>query len=162
MASVFTTSPPSRSARSRESPVLPEAVAPTTATMGTARDCRDMWLVCQSPGPRPIDHSHEEPAMTDDQDQQRDSAQGPLDPSGPGGQEAQPPPGSPMRSDTPDGPVTPGEPVMDPGPQVQRVTRDEGGEAHEPDAGDTRGDPDPGEGALQRENAETSLDQPST
>jgi hypothetical protein len=100
--------------------------------------------------------------MTDDQDQPRDSAQGPPDPDGPGGAGAQPPPGSPMRSDTPDAPVTPAEPAMDPGPQVQRVTRDDGGEAHEPDADDGRGDPDPGEEALQEENAGTSLDQPST
>ena len=32
-----------------------------------------------------------------------DKPQGPLDPSGPGGPDAQPPPGSPMRADSPAG-----------------------------------------------------------
>ena len=37
------------------------------------------------------------------------------------------PPGGPQRSDAPSGGHTPGEPAKDPGPEVQRVTRDEGG-----------------------------------
>ena len=47
IASVLTISPPRRSARSRERPVLPEAVAPTTATIGST----SMWLVLQPSGP---------------------------------------------------------------------------------------------------------------
>ena len=70
------------------------------------------------------------------------------------------PPGSPMRRDEPDAPVTPAEPARDPGPEVQRVTRDEGGEAPPP----TGTEPEQGDQAreLQQENAETSLDQPSS
>ena len=41
------------------------------------------------------------------------------------------PPGGPLRQDEPDADVTPGEPAPDPGPEVQRVTRDEGGEDQE-------------------------------
>ncbi|MFC6288224.1 hypothetical protein ACFP3Q_14200 [Nocardioides sp. GCM10027113] len=69
------------------------------------------------------------------------------------------PPGGPQRADAPDGPVTPGEPAPDPGPEVQRVTRREEGEAHEPGPGEEG--QSQVEAALQAENAETSLDQPS-
>ena len=69
------------------------------------------------------------------------------------------PPGGPQRADAPSGDHTPGEPAKDPGPDVQRVTRDEGGDAEEP----TQDAPTQGQAAhdLQEENAETSLDQPS-
>lgn len=69
------------------------------------------------------------------------------------------PPGGPQRSDAPSGGHTPGEPAQDPGPEVQRVTRDEGGSADEPTADEAT----QGQAAhdLQEENAETSLDQPS-
>ena len=69
------------------------------------------------------------------------------------------PPGGPQRSDAPSGDHTPGEPAQDPGPEVQRVTRDEGGGAEEP----TQEGAVQGQAAhdLQEENAETHLDQPS-
>lgn len=69
------------------------------------------------------------------------------------------PPGGPQRTDAPAGGRTPGEPAKDPGPEVQRVTRDEGGEAPEPTA--DRAEQDEAAHDLQQENAETSLDQPS-
>lgn len=70
------------------------------------------------------------------------------------------PPGGPQRTDAPAGDQTPGEPAKDPGPGTQRVTRDEGGDAEEP----TPDDSGQGEASrdLQEENAETSLDQPSS
>ena len=69
------------------------------------------------------------------------------------------PPGGPQRSDAPSGSHTPGEPAQDPGPEVQRVTRDEGGSAEEPVVDEAT----QGQAAhdLQEENAETHLDQPS-
>ena len=75
-------------------------------------------------------------------------------------QDAPQPPGSPMRTDAPDAPVTPGEPVLDPGPEVTRVTRDDDkGQAASPTAAQRGQDPDAR--ALQEENAETSMDEPS-
>ena len=74
------------------------------------------------------------------------------------------PPGGPQRTDAPSGADTPGEPAQDPGAGTQRVTRDEGGHAEEPtrdrsgqDSGQDEASQD-----LQEENAETSLDQPSS
>ena len=71
------------------------------------------------------------------------------------------PPGGPQRTDAPQGTTSPGEPGKDPGPSAQRVTRPEGGsEAPSPshvDAGQSDEERD-----LQEENAETSLDQPSS
>lgn len=95
--------------------------------------------------------------MAGDQDQ--DSPQGPVDPSGPGGIDAPAPPGGPQRTDAPSGPATPGTPAQDPGPGTQRVTRPETGGAPEPTEPDTG--QDIGERGQQEENAETSLDQPS-
>ncbi len=70
------------------------------------------------------------------------------------------PPGGPQRTDSPSGAETPGEPAQDPGPGVQRVTRDEGGDAEAPSPdGSSQGE---GEQQLQEENAQTSLDQPSS
>ena len=69
-------------------------------------------------------------------------------------------PGGPQRTDAPSGHTTPGEPAKDPGPGTQRVTRDEGGEAAEPTS--DRSSQDETERDLQGENAETSLDQPSS
>jgi hypothetical protein len=70
------------------------------------------------------------------------------------------PPGGPQRTDAPAGPDTPGEEGLDPGPQVQRVTR--------PDDDGVEGEPDvrtPTQSAeerrLQEQNAETHLDEPS-
>lgn len=66
------------------------------------------------------------------------------------------PPGGPLRRDEPDGPDTPGEPAQDPG--VASVT--------DPIAADPELTPGPvqsdADRDLQEENAETSLDQPST
>lgn len=73
-----------------------------------------------------------------------DTAQGPVDPHGPGGADAPPPPGGPQRTDTPDGPygTPPGEHDSElPAPE----DRDD----------DTR------DRADQEENAGTSLDEPS-
>ncbi len=70
------------------------------------------------------------------------------------------PPGGPQRTDAPSGGRTPGEPARDPGANTQRVTRDEGGDADEPTSdGASQGEAARG---LQEENAETSLDQPSS
>lgn len=70
-----------------------------------------------------------------------DSPQGPVDPHGEGGMDAPPPPGGPQRSDSPDGPF--GRP---PGEHDDEL----------PDESDG-----PYGTAAQRENAETSLDEPS-
>lgn len=72
------------------------------------------------------------------------------------------PPGGPLRDDRPSGTQTPGEPARDPGPGVQRVTRDEGGSAPAPEPEGTEPEQDAPARALQEENAETSLDEPST
>lgn len=71
------------------------------------------------------------------------------------------PPGGPQRTDAPDGQDTPGQPGRDPGPSAQRVTKPAGAadlpaQTHDGD------DQDPDERDLQEENAETSLDQPSS
>ncbi|WP_372729714.1 hypothetical protein [Nocardioides sp.] len=80
------------------------------------------------------------------------------------------PPGGPQRTDAPDGDQVPGTPAPDPGPEVERVTKpgdSAGVAAGSSDAGDsgTSGE-GPGQSdaaaEAQAENAETSLDQPST
>lgn len=103
--------------------------------------------------------------MSDEQDRSHDQRQGPEDPHGPGGADAQPAPRSPLRTDTPEAVVPPIEPVMDPGPGVKRVTApEEDGEAFQPGADE---DVDGGTGQaperrdVQEENAGTTLDQPS-
>ena len=70
------------------------------------------------------------------------------------------PPGGPLRQDAPDADVVPGEPAQDPGPEVERVTKDDGGEVPPP----TGTEPEQGEHQrdLQEENAGSSLDQPSS
>ena len=95
--------------------------------------------------------------MTDE----KSTAQGPVDPHGPGGIDAPAPPGGPQRTDAPAGPDTPGEPARDPGPSTQRVTRPEGGSEPPAVHHDERDVPDDPERAAQLENAETSLDEPS-
>ena len=73
------------------------------------------------------------------------------------------PPGGPQRRDEPSGTRTPGDPAPDPGPEVQRVTRDEGGTAPDvPEPEVTEPVQDEAAREVQEENAETSLDQPST
>ncbi|MCW2791531.1 MAG: hypothetical protein JWO76_629 [Nocardioides sp.] len=71
------------------------------------------------------------------------------------------PPGGPQRTDAPAGSETPGEPGKDPGPSAQRVTRPEG-EGDVPSPAHDRDDQTDGDRDLQEENAETSLDQPSS
>jgi hypothetical protein len=70
------------------------------------------------------------------------------------------PPGGPQRTDAPDGSQTPGEPGKDPGPAVERVTKPEGG-ADAPPVTHRPTQDDEGR-VVQEENAETSLDQPSS
>ncbi len=72
------------------------------------------------------------------------------------------PPGGPQRDDAPAGPDSPGQAAPDPGPGTSRVTRpdDDGTEAHPGESAD-RPEQDEARRALQQENAETSLDQPS-
>ena len=65
------------------------------------------------------------------------------------------PPGGPQRTDAPAGHETPGEAAPDPGPSAPAA-----GSVPEPQ-GD-RPEQDAEESDLQEENAETSLDQPST
>ncbi|WP_121253644.1 hypothetical protein [Nocardioides ferulae] len=85
--------------------------------------------------------------------------QGPEDPDRPGGPDAQPAPRTPVRTDTPEQVMDPIPGAKDPGPQVQRVTRDDtpdpppvtGADEHQGDAARAR----------QEQNAETSADQPS-
>ncbi|WP_127479050.1 hypothetical protein [Nocardioides pantholopis] len=76
--------------------------------------------------------------------------------------ENQPPPRSPLRDDEPAAPMEPIEGAKDPGPQVQRVTRDDtpGTDDPPPTSGD-RPEQGDAERAAQEENAETSMDQPS-
>lgn len=69
------------------------------------------------------------------------------------------PPGGPLRDDRPSGSHTPGDPAPDPGPQVRRVTRDEGGEVPEPRG--TEPEQDDHDRVRQQQNAATSADQPS-
>jgi hypothetical protein len=89
----------------------------------------------------------------------KDQPQGPTDPHGEGGIDAPAPPGGPQRTDAPSGGATPGEPAPDPGPEVERVTKREDGEAHEPEpAGNGQS---PAEQEWQAENAASSQDQPS-
>ena len=89
----------------------------------------------------------------------KDQPQGPTDPHGEGGIDAPAPPGGPQRTDAPSGGATPGQPAPDPGPEVERSTKREGGEAHEPEpAGNGQS---PAEQAWQAENAASSQDQPS-
>jgi hypothetical protein len=71
------------------------------------------------------------------------------------------PPGGPQRGDAPSGHATPGEEAKEPGPGVDRVTkRDDTHDVPAPHADEREQDAD--QAALQEENAETSLDQPST
>jgi hypothetical protein len=70
------------------------------------------------------------------------------------------PPGGPQRTDAPDGSATPGEPGKDPGPATERVTKPEG-ESDVPPVTHQRTQDDE-DRDLQEENAETSLDQPSS
>ena len=70
------------------------------------------------------------------------------------------PPGGPQRADAPAGPDSPGEPAPDPGPAVQRVSAP-GGPATVPDPTGTRSHQSDAEQDAQRENAATSLDEPS-
>jgi hypothetical protein len=102
------------------------------------------------------EHQSLEPQAVDEQ-----SAEAQLD--------APKPPGSPVRGDAPDGAWTPGRPGtpgegdhLDPGPEVQRVTRDEGpGDVPPPTHDDDREQP-ADEAARQEHNAGTTEDQPST
>lgn len=73
------------------------------------------------------------------------------------------PPGGPLRRDAPSGEQTPGEgaQAQDPGPEVQRVTREPGRNPALDDLPDRGPDQSQTEAALQQENAETSQDQPS-
>lgn len=75
--------------------------------------------------------------------------------------ETPPPPRSPLREDEPDAPMEPIEGAQDPGPQVQRVTKDEGPEEIPPITRDPEFEQDEDERDLQEENAETTMDQPS-
>jgi hypothetical protein len=77
------------------------------------------------------------------------------------------PPGGPQRGDAPDGGTTPGTEATEPGPEVDRVSKRD--DTHDiPDVSPQSGAPrdqDSAEGAaeaVQLDNAETSLDQPST
>ena len=87
----------------------------------------------------------------------KDTPQGPIDPSGPGGIDAPAPPGGPQRTDAPSGPETPGEPEPDTGRPTEHGKEpvgDRSDGADEPSQdGDARG--------QQAENAATSLDEPS-
>ncbi len=71
------------------------------------------------------------------------------------------PPGGPLRRDAAEGEATPGDPAPDPGPQAQRVTREPGRNPALDDLPDSGPEQSPAEQALQAENAETSMDQPS-
>lgn len=78
------------------------------------------------------------------QDTAHDTAQGPVDPHGGGDLDAAPPPGGPQRTDSPD---APGAPFGTPPGEHESELPDEKDAA----AGS----------ALQEENAERALDQPS-
>ncbi|HYF72296.1 MAG TPA: hypothetical protein VD864_05720 [Nocardioides sp.] len=80
----------------------------------------------------------------------QDTAQGPVDPQGGGDLDAAPPPGGPQRTDSPDAPGAPfGTP---PGEHESELPdADDADDAHDAAAGS----------ALQEENAERALDQPS-
>ena len=71
------------------------------------------------------------------------------------------PPGGPQRGDAPDGGTTPGTEATEPGPGVDRVTKRDGTHDIPSPTHDERDQEDAAE-AVQLENAETSLDQPST
>lgn len=76
------------------------------------------------------------------------------------------PPGGPTRRDAADAPVSPGEQATDPGPDVDRVTRDPGtnpavDEKAAQAAASVQGGQSERAADLQEENAETTLDQPS-
>jgi hypothetical protein len=74
------------------------------------------------------------------------------------------PPGGPQRGDAPDGGTTPGTEATEPGPQVDRVSKRD--DTHDVPAVATpthdERDQEDADEAVQLENAETSLDQPST
>jgi hypothetical protein len=70
-------------------------------------------------------------------------------------QDSPQPPGGPQRTDAPAGPDTPGEPALDPGPKPPAE-----GSGIPAAHGDEREQGDD-ERALQEENAETALDEPS-
>jgi hypothetical protein len=75
------------------------------------------------------------------------------------------PPGGPQRSDAPDGGTTPGATpgtgAREPGPEVDRVSKRDDSHDIPPVTHDEREQGSADE-AVQLENAETSLDQPST
>ena len=70
-------------------------------------------------------------------------------------------PGGPQRTDAPDGHRVPGTPAQDPGPEVERVTKPKGdGQAPTPSGeGEEQSD---AARERQEQNAESSLDQPSS
>ncbi len=71
------------------------------------------------------------------------------------------PPGGPLRQDAPDGTRTPGDEAKEPGPGVERVSKRD--DSHDiPAVTHDERDQDGDDEARQEENAETSLDQPST
>jgi hypothetical protein len=98
-------------------------------------------------------------------DKGQDKPQGPVDPHGPGGQDAPAPPGGPLRTDdAPASAPTPGTPAQDPGPSVERVSKPDDDQTPDDVPAPTHeggAEQDADERALQEENAETSLDQPS-
>lgn len=83
--------------------------------------------------------------MSEPEDIPQDTPQGPVDPHGPGGADAPPPPGGPQRTDTPDGSY--GTPPGEHGSELP------GPDDREPDDAPDR--------PVQEENGGTSLDEPS-
>ncbi|MDP9822711.1 hypothetical protein [Nocardioides massiliensis] len=88
----------------------------------------------------------------------------------PGDLDAPTPPGGPQRADQPGGSLPPVEdPMPDPQPEIHPSSTPDGPSTvptpdavPEPDPHENPGGADTGAQALQQENAETSLDQPST
>ncbi len=65
------------------------------------------------------------------------------------------PPGGPNRTDAPEGPFSPGTPAVDPGPEVERVTKRSDAPAPPPEHDGDR-EQSPQEASRQEENAEES------
>jgi hypothetical protein len=82
--------------------------------------------------------------------EQPETPQGPVDPHGDGGIDAPAPPGGPQRTDSPGGSERPAASEAEPG---------QAGHIEEPVK---HAEPAPAEDERQEENAETSLDQPSS
>src|SRR3954453_15631412 len=148
MASVFTISPPSASARSSDSPVLPAAVGPTTATTGgRASPARVVTTPASVANRLRRCGVGYDGTMSETRTEQGSTSPGPeSDPATPPEPEIHP-------SSTPEGPSTipaPSVPQTQPGPDSGPT-----GEIH------ARSQTELVNEELQEENAETSLDQPS-